>query len=73
MKQQILAGKYNLLNILSSGGMGEVWEAEDIESREKLAVKKIHEKARKRDVGNLLRSGRKPRFSASSTTRTSSM
>ncbi len=51
----LIGGKYRLLRPLSKGGMGEIWEAETADSVKRVAVKKILETARWRNVDNLLR------------------
>ncbi|MEE8522670.1 MAG: tetratricopeptide repeat protein [Thermoanaerobaculia bacterium] len=38
---QVLAGRYRIIRFLAQGGMGEVYEAEDLELRQRLALKTI--------------------------------
>ncbi len=38
---QVLAGRFKVVRFIASGGMGEVYEAEDLELREQVAVKII--------------------------------
>ncbi len=38
---QVLAGRFRILRFIAGGGMGEVYEAEDIELRERVAIKTI--------------------------------
>lgn len=45
-----LVGQYRLLEILGAGGMGMVYVAEDVESRQKVAVKLLSE-GREQDAG----------------------
>src|SRR5690242_9721772 len=37
----VLAGRFRVLNFLACGGMGEVYEAEDLELREAVALKTV--------------------------------
>lgn len=38
---QLLAGRFRVLKFLAQGGMGEVYEAEDLELRERVAIKTV--------------------------------
>jgi len=38
---QMLAGRFRIIRFVASGGMGEVYEAEDMELRERVAIKTI--------------------------------
>jgi eukaryotic-like serine/threonine-protein kinase len=38
---EILAGRFNILHFIAAGGMGEVYAAEDLELRERVAIKII--------------------------------
>src|ERR1700722_219315 len=40
-KAQILAGRFRILRFVARGGMGEVYEAEDLELRERVALKTV--------------------------------
>jgi tetratricopeptide (TPR) repeat protein/tRNA A-37 threonylcarbamoyl transferase component Bud32 len=41
LKGQILAGRFRILRFVARGGMGEVYEAEDLELRERVALKTV--------------------------------
>jgi serine/threonine protein kinase len=45
---QVLAGRFRILRFVAAGGMGEVYEAEDLELRERLAIKTIRPEAHDR-------------------------
>jgi serine/threonine protein kinase len=45
---QMLAGRFRIIRFVASGGMGEVYEAEDLELRERLAIKTIRLEALER-------------------------
>jgi serine/threonine protein kinase len=45
---QVLAGRFRILRFVAAGGMGEVYEAEDLELRESLAIKTIRPEAHDR-------------------------
>ena len=40
-KTQILAGRFRILRFVARGGMGEVYEAEDLELNERVALKTV--------------------------------
>src|SRR5262245_15379898 len=39
---QIIDGKYRITRLLGTGGMGAVWEGEDIRIKRKVAIKMLH-------------------------------
>jgi serine/threonine protein kinase len=39
---EVLAGRFKIIRFIAAGGMGEVYEASDIELRERVAIKTIH-------------------------------
>src|SRR5215469_6856267 len=41
-KGEVLAGRFRIVRFVAAGGMGEVYEAEDVELRERVAIKTIH-------------------------------
>lgn len=41
VKKQLLAGRYQVLKRLGAGGFGEVWAAEDLKLKRKVAVKRV--------------------------------
>ncbi len=48
---ETIAGRYRILRFLAQGGMGEVYEAEDLELRQKVALKTISAQAGDADPG----------------------
>lgn len=48
----VVAGKYKLLRLMGTGGMGAVYEAEHIELRQKIAVKLLHPRYAKNEAVN---------------------
>ncbi|QQR74623.1 MAG: tetratricopeptide repeat protein [Holophagales bacterium] len=42
---QLVGGRYRIVRFIARGGMGEVYEAEDLELRDRLALKTIHPKS----------------------------
>ncbi len=38
---EVLAGRYRILRFIASGGVGEVYEAEDVESKQRVALKTV--------------------------------
>lgn len=40
---RILAGRYELIERLGSGGMASVWRAQDLSLRRQVAIKLVHE------------------------------
>src|ERR1700742_185934 len=40
-KSQVLAGRFRVLRFVARGGMGEVYEAEDLELNERVALKTV--------------------------------
>jgi tetratricopeptide (TPR) repeat protein/tRNA A-37 threonylcarbamoyl transferase component Bud32 len=41
-EEQIVSGRYQIARFLGRGGMGDVYEAEDLELRERIALKTLH-------------------------------